>query len=58
MVLDPTLLWLWHRPGARAPIQPLVWKLPYIQVQPYKEKKKEITNARRMWRKGEKGTLA
>ena len=23
------LLWLWHRPAAVAPIQPLAWELPY-----------------------------
>ena len=27
--LDPTLLWLWHRPVATAPIRPLAWKPPY-----------------------------
>ena len=27
--LDPVLLWLWHRPVATAPIQPLVWEPPY-----------------------------
>ena len=27
--LDPTLLWLWCRPGATAPVQPLAWELPY-----------------------------
>ena len=26
---NPALLWLWHRPVARAPIQPLAWELPY-----------------------------
>ena len=26
---DPTLLWLWHRLVAKAPIQPLAWKPPY-----------------------------
>ena len=26
---DPVLLWLWHRPGATAPIQPLAWEPPY-----------------------------
>ena len=26
---DPTLLWLWHRPGATAPIRPLAWEPPY-----------------------------
>ena len=27
--LDLTLLWLWHRPAATAPIGPLAWKPPY-----------------------------
>ena len=27
--LDPSLLWLWHRPEATAPIRPLAWELPY-----------------------------
>ena len=26
---DPALLWLWRRPEATAPIQPLAWELPY-----------------------------
>ena len=26
---DPTLLWLWHRPVAAAPIRPLAWEPPY-----------------------------
>ena len=26
--LDPTLLWLWCKLAAAAPIQPLAWKLP------------------------------
>ena len=26
---DPTLLWLWHRLAAVAPIQPLTWEIPY-----------------------------
>ena len=26
---DPTLLWLWLRPVAIAPIQPLVWEVAY-----------------------------
>ena len=26
---DPTLLCLWHRPVATAPIQPLAWEPPY-----------------------------
>ena len=27
---DPQLLWLWCKPVATAPIQPLVWELPYV----------------------------
>ena len=26
---DLVLLWLWHRPAAVAPIQPLAWEPPY-----------------------------
>ena len=26
---DPTLLWLWYRPAATAPIRPLAWEPPY-----------------------------
>ena len=26
---DPALLWLWHRPAAVVPIQPLAWEPPY-----------------------------
>ena len=29
--LDPMWLWLWHRPVAAAPIQPLAWELLYAQ---------------------------
>ena len=25
---DPTLLWLWRRPSAAAPVQPLAWEPP------------------------------
>ena len=28
---DPELLWLWHRPVAAAPIQPLAWEPPYAK---------------------------
>ena len=41
--LDPSLLWLWHRPAAVAPIQSLAWELPYavpaaLNCQPPKSK--------------------
>ena len=26
---DPVLLWLWCRPAAVAPVQPLAWEPPY-----------------------------
>ena len=26
---DPTLLWLWRRPAAATPIQPLAWEPPH-----------------------------
>ena len=26
---NPALLWLWRRPAAVAPVQPLAWELPY-----------------------------
>ena len=29
MHLDPVLLWLWYRPAATVPIQPLAWEPPY-----------------------------
>ena len=38
---DPTLLWLWCRPAAAAPIQPLAWKLPYPLGVALKKKKEE-----------------
>ena len=28
---DPMLLWLWYRPAATTPIQPLDWKPPYAE---------------------------
>ena len=37
--LDPTWLWLWCRPAAAAPIQPLAWKLPYAAGTALKSKK-------------------
>ena len=43
--LDPTLLWLWHRPAAAALIGPLAWEPPYAvgaaQEKTKKKKKKK-----------------
>ena len=39
--LDPTLLSLWCRPAAVAPIRPLTWKLPYAAGVALKRKKKK-----------------
>ena len=49
---DPVLLWLWSRPAATAPIQPLVWEPLYAvgvalekaKRQKKKKKKKEMDN--------------
>ena len=30
-VKDPALLWLWCRPAAAAPNQPLAWEPPYAE---------------------------
>ena len=38
--LDPTLLWLWHRPTAIALIQALPWELPYAAGAILRRKKK------------------
>ena len=48
-LLDPTLLWLWCRPVATAPIQPLSWELPYDVggCGPKRKKKKKTLLANR-----------
>ena len=42
---DPTLLWLWRRPVATAPIRPLTWEPPYVagvaQEKAKRQKKKK-----------------
>ena len=35
-------LWLWHRPAAVAPIQPLAWELPYVMGAALKRQKKKV----------------
>jgi len=39
--MDPTLLWLWSRLVAVAPIQPLPWELPYVEGAALKKLKKK-----------------
>ena len=43
--LDPTLLWLWCRLVATAPIRPLAWEPPYavraVQEMAKRQKKKK-----------------
>ena len=44
---DPALLWLWCRPVAIAPIQPLAWEPPYaegVALEKTKTKKKKKRN--------------
>ena len=38
---DPTLLWLWRRPAATAPIGLLAWEPPYAVGAALKKKKTE-----------------
>ena len=43
---DPALLWLWRRPAATTPIQPLALELPYaagVALKTKKERKKKIS---------------
>ena len=42
--LDPTLLWLWRRPAAAAPIGPLAWESPYAEGAALKRKIKKPKN--------------
>ena len=38
---EPALLWLWRRPTAVAPVQPLAWEFPYAaRWGPKRQKKK------------------
>ena len=43
--LDPTLLRLWCRPTAAAPIQPLAWELPYAKGVALKGQKQNKTKS-------------
>ena len=43
MHLGCALLWLWHRPTATDPIQPLAWELPYAPYGALKKKKSRGT---------------
>ena len=40
---DPVLLWLWYRPTATAPIQPLAWEIAYDAGCSPKKKMKQKT---------------
>ena len=41
--LDPTLLWLWCRPAAAAPIRAPAWELPYAAGEAVKIKRPQST---------------
>ena len=45
--LDLMLLWLWHRPAAAAPIQPLVWDPSYASGIALKKAKKKKEKKRK-----------
>ena len=41
---DPTLLWLWHRPEATAPIGPPAWEPPYASGAALEKAKRQSIN--------------
>ena len=51
---DLVFLWLWHRPAAAVPIQPLAWELPYDVGTALKTKKKKKKKKRKKRKKKEK----
>ena len=51
-ILDPALLWLWHRPAATAPIRPLAWELPYAVGAALKGPKNEYMKAKKRTNSG------
>ena len=44
---DPRLLWLWRRPVATAPVQPLAWEPPYAVGVALKDNKKKKEKKRK-----------
>ena len=46
--LDLALLWLWHRPAAIAPIQPLAWEHPYAMGMALKRQKEKRKKKKRV----------
>ena len=44
---DLALLWLWHRPAAVAPIQPLAWEPPYAVGAALKKTRKKKEKRKR-----------
>ena len=50
-ISDPTLLWLWHRPAAVAPVQPVAQELPYTADTDLKGKRKKKKKKKRRKKK-------
>ena len=58
---DPTLLWLWRKLAAAAPIRPLSWEPPYAAgaaLEKAKKKKKKKKLATALFVAGAGGVLA
>ena len=51
---DPALLWLWCRPAAVVPIQPLAWELPHAAGAAPKSERERRERERKKQRKKEK----
>jgi len=43
---DPVLLWLWYKPTAADPIQPLAWEPPYATGSAHPPQKKSFPNVK------------
>ena len=48
---DPTLLWLWRRPAAIAPVRPLAWEPPYAAAAALKKKGKNTKKKKKKKKK-------
>ena len=46
---EPTLLWLWPRPAATAPVQPVAWERPYAECAAPKRQQKKRCGTYVQW---------
>ena len=51
-VKEPAMIWMWCRPAATAPIQPLAWKLMYAKSEALQSKKKKKKKVKSIYHVG------